>query len=222
MAPGPDHVARCHDLEAHILATTVRLEFHGPAGGIGHGTVLGGRYLVTHNHYPIDGAALRDAVANGVTAVSLFKANGELVLLKVPISYLAVALVAPEMMVLDFKEYSGVGFFDTVGVPSAESRSWESLALQPGMEVAQVDWDGSTAHVDWVRVSAIRNEDGTEVLELDNFVQQGASGGGVFFGGFHLANNWLRATNESASGVVTGQFTIAALDGALAENAGLN
>jgi hypothetical protein len=96
---------------------------------------------------------------------------------------------------------------------SADFRSWETLPLQPGMEVAQIDWDGQIAHVDWVRVTAVHFEGDTPYLELDNFVQQGASGGGVFYEGVHIANNWFRSTDRTAdSGEVVRQASVAALN----------
>ena len=117
------------------------------------------------------------------------------------------------MLVLDFKEYSGVGFFDSVGVPSAEFKAWDSLSLQPGMEVAQVDWDGSTAAVNWVKINSIRVVEGVPALELASFVAQGASGGGVFWNGYHIANNWSRATELAQnSEAIIRQYSVAALD----------
>jgi hypothetical protein len=81
------------------------------------------------------------------------------------------------------------------------------------MEVAQVDWDGVTAHVEWVRVTAVYATGDTPQMELDNFVEQGASGGGVFYEGVHVANTWLRQTERTAdSGEVLRQYSIAALN----------
>ena len=117
------------------------------------------------------------------------------------------------MLVLDFKEYGGVDFFDSVGVPSADFKAWDSLSLQPGMEVAQVDWDGSTAAVKWVQINGIRAVEGTPVLELTSFVTEGASGGGVFWNGYHIANNWSRATELAQdSEAIIRQYSVAALD----------
>jgi hypothetical protein len=59
-------------------------------------------------------------------------------------------------------------------------------------------------------------------LELNYFVQFGASGGGVFFDGYYLANNWYRRSDESAAGVIVGQYTIAALGGSLVESTAVN
>ena len=204
----------CAAMEQQILAATVRLElFHGANGGRGHGTIVAGRYLITHNHYPISAAALANGEESGVTAVSVFKANGDVILQEAPLSFFTVAAVYPQILVLDFGEYGGVGFFDSVGVPSAEFKAWESLPLQPGMEVAQVDWDGSTAFVKWVHIDDIVTVDGIPALELASFVTQGASGGGIFWKGYHIANNWSRATELSQdSETIIRQYSVAALD----------
>jgi hypothetical protein len=195
-----------------MMASTVRLEFHGASGGIGHGTVLGGRYLVTHNHYPLSGDALANGGEGGVTAISIFKANGDIILLKAPLTYFSVATIEPEALVLDFQTYDGTGFFQSLGVPSAESKAYDGQ-LQPGMEVAQIDWDGQTAHVDWVRVTAVYSDGDTPQLELDNFVEQGASGGGVFYDGYHIANNWSRNIDRQAdTEEVLRQYSVAALN----------
>ena len=141
MTPTGDETAR------RILASTVRVEFHGPAGGIGHGTIVGGRYLITHNHYPVAAAALNNGGEGVVTAVSILKASGGIILLKAPLSYFKVVREEPEMLLLDFQAYSGVRFFGSLGVPSIEWRDGETLLPMPGNEVGQVNWDGFTARV---------------------------------------------------------------------------
>ncbi len=210
--PTPDVAAACDETARRIRASTVRLEFHGPAGGIGHATVVGGRYLITHNHYPVTAAALNNGGDGAVTAVSVLKANGDIILLKAPLSYFKVVREEPEMLLLDFQAYSGVGFFDSLGVPSVEWRDGTTLLPAPGSEVAQVNWNGSTAHVDWVRVTASYQTGAVSYLELDNFVEQGASGGGVFYNGVHIGNNWSRLTDRLETGAVVRQYSVAALN----------
>lgn len=210
--PAPELAATCAALGEKILASTVRLEFHG-CGGIGHGTIFGGRYLITHNHYPVSAETLGRGGDGLISAVSVYKANGDVILLKAPLSYFSVALIAPEALVLDFREYGGVGFFDSVGVPSVETGAWGSLNVQPGSEVAQIDWDGSIARVIWVRVASVHPEGDSPYIELDSFVEQGASGGGVFYNGVHIANNWSRNTDcVAATGEVLRQYSLAALN----------
>lgn len=210
--PTPDVAAACDETARRILASTVRVEFHGPAGGIGHATVVGGRYLITHNHYPVTAAALNNGGENQVTAISVFKANGDVILLKAPLTYFKVIREEPEMLLLDFQAYSGVGLFDSLVVPSVEWSDGATLLPAPGSEVAQVNWNGSTAHVDWVRVTASYQTGAVSYIELDNFVEQGASGGGIFYNGVHIANNWTRQTDRLESGAVVRQYSVAALN----------
>ena len=210
--PTPDIAPTCDEAARRILASTVRVEFHGPAGGIGHGTIVGGRYLITHNHYPITAAALNNGGEGVVTAVSILKASGGIILLKAPLSYFKVVREEPEMLLLDFQAYSGVGFFDSLGVPSIEWSDGTTLLPMPGNEVAQVNWDGSTARVEWVRVTTVHLDSGAATIELDSFVEQGASGGGVFYNGVHIANNWTRQTDRLESGEIVRQYSLAALN----------
>lgn len=210
--PTPDMAPTCDETARRILASTVRVEFHGPAGGIGHATVVGGRYLITHNHYPVTAAALNNGGEGVVTAVSVLKANGDIILLKAPLSYFKVVREEPEMLLLDFQAYSGVGFFDSLGVPSIEWHNGNASPLASGSEVAQVNWDGSTARVEWVRVTAVHLDSGAASIELDSFVEQGASGGGVFHNGVHIGNNWTRQTDRLESGEIVRQYSVAALN----------
>lgn len=211
--PAQDMSADCRAQAERILASTVRLEFHGPGGGIGHATVVGGRYLITHNHYPVSGDALSRGGDGLLTAISVFKSSGDIILLKAPLAYFSVAFVAPEALVLDFKSYGGVGFFDSVGIPSAAAEAPAGPDMEPGNVVAQIDWDGATSFVRWTRITAVRMEGDVPVVELASFVEQGASGGGVFYNGRHIANNESRRTDrDAASGQIVRQYSVAALN----------
>ena len=209
----PVIVADCQTEAQQILDTTVRLEFHGPGGGIGHGTILSGRYLITHNHYPVSGEALSRDGDGLISAVSIFRANGDVILLKAPLSTFLVLLFTPEVLVLDFREHSGIGFFDSVGVPSAKSTSFSVLNIKPGSEVAQINWDMTAAYVIWARVTAVQAGGNAPYIELASFVEQGASGGGVFYNGYYIANNWTRNIDRDAStGEVLRQYSVAAIN----------
>lgn len=190
--PSPDLVAGCDAMAQQILDSTVRVMFlnSGPVA-IGHGTVVGGRYVITHNHYKYP---LTDATgeANHATKISLARANDEFIMRNAPLSNFTVVAAAPGMLLLDFRTIGGEGFFDHLGIPSAPVASWNSFAIQPGGEVAQANWDGKTTFVEWVRVSSIRDAGSTPALEIENFIELGASGGGVFYGGYHIGNNWLQ------------------------------
>jgi len=82
------------------------------------------------------------------------------------------------------------------------------------MEVAQVDWDGATTRVDWTTVQEVNVEDGVPRLVLADDVMLGASGGGIFWQGIHIANNWLMVQHYGESGKLTDTMTKVALNAA--------
>ena len=62
-------------------------------------------------------------------------------------------------------------------------------------------------------MTAVQAEAATPQAVLENFVEQGASGGGVFYDGVHVANNWFRSTDRQAeTGDVLRQYSVAALN----------
>lgn len=222
--PEPEMVQTCADLEEQILGATVRIELHrwqedaGERGehidgGIGHGTVKDGRYIITHNHYPMSLDSIEGTVAGEQIRVSIYKANGEMILDSVQPSAFSIVAEDSETVVLDFGEYVGEGLFTRLGIPSVGFISWQDLSLAPGMEVAQIDWDKDTAHVDWVPIKQVVTSNGTPHLELENGIIKGASGGGVFWNGLHIGNNWTNTTIEEVTGdVVLATFSAAALN----------
>lgn len=220
--PAPGQATRCGELEQQILATTARLEWHlwvknddgsgytNVARSVGHSTIKQGRYLVTHNHPGMLGSDLKNGQ---YITVSVFSANGKPIWLEVPLSLLSTVANEPGTWVIQFGNYTGRGPFDTPGLASAEFKAWEAIPLQPGMEVAQIDWDGATAHIDWVIVERVLTESAPPRLEMANFAEEGASGGGVFWNGYHIANSWYQATElDARSGAVLRQYSVAALN----------
>lgn len=219
--PMPDEIKECDELEQQILASTVRIEWNlwikdGDDNGysrvdrIAHATVKQGRYLVTHNHSDV----LHSDIKNkGFNKVSLFTADGTLIWPKGPLNTITISVEDEETLVLDFGDYGDQGLFELLGVPSAEFRAWESLPLQAGTEVAQIVWDGAAAHVNWVTIDDISTENDTPRLELDSQVTLGASGGGVFWNGYHVANTWYQAavTDETGEAILR-QYSVAALN----------
>ncbi len=208
--------------EQRLLASAVRLEFRvfglGKNGELlesvqsstGHGTVKDGRFVVTHNHY---GVSVTEVKPGTITVVTLYKANGDEIILRESLSAVRVAFEDPQTLVLDFGVCRGRGVFSELGVMSADFRNWEAVALQPGMEVAQLDWDGETAHVDWVEIEEVINKNGVCSLRLANFVRTGASGGPVFLNGYHIGNNWTRVTlRDPNTEQVIDQHSFAALN----------
>ena len=216
-APTPEIIAACRAQADRILAATVRLELIAstPDGNgqellTGHGTVMAGRYILTHNHYGLTPAEF----GNGrLVSLTIYKADGRLALKDVRPGSLSVIVVAPEALLLDFGDYGGPGLLGVAGLASAEFAGEAAVTLQPGMELAQIDWDGAVAHVVWTRLTAVHVMDGTATVELDSFVARGASGGGVFFNGVHIANNWVRATDRrGGTGEIVGRSSLAALN----------
>jgi len=225
--PTPEIAATCRQEEQQILDTTVRIqvtrwqEADGRKGelissNVSHATVKDGSYLVTHNHYGDALTILREQGAAGeIVRLSLFRADGELILSNVHPDELEIVEEDPETLVLRLKGAGKLGFFQMRGIPSASFAGGLASDLQPGSEVAQVDWDGQVSFVRWTTVEQLIQTDGVAQVVLDSYVQQGASGGGVFFNGIHIGNNWFRASEEVAeSGQVLRQYSTVALNSA--------
>jgi hypothetical protein len=187
--------------------------------GNGHASVKDGRYLVTHNHY--DEAlsnVLQQGDPEGLVTIYGFNSDGQLIF-QVAAQDVSARVAGSEAVLLDFGETGGLGFFDALAVPSAGYLAQPSSALRPEMELAQIDWDGTTTHVDWVKILSVSSKAGVPIVTVDNCVGHGASGGGVFWQGQHIGNNWSRSSQCSqAAGdgelLFHGQRTTVALDGA--------
>lgn len=208
-------------LEQQILASTVRLQWHlwrlngdneweKYKSTSDFATIKEGRYLVTHNHNPMP---LSNPENGELITISIYTADGKIVLSEMPRKAFTIEEVDAETLVLDFDTYEGEGWFDFLGLPSAEFKTWELLSLEPGMEVAQIDWDNTTGHVEWVMIKDVVTDNGIPKLILDNHIVLGASGGGVFWNGYHIANTWFQATEiDKNRGTVVDQFSVAALN----------
>ncbi len=225
----PANAQICAELAGQILSTTVRIELHrwqeaeGKRGehidgGIGHATVKDGRYLVTHNHFSIPLDSI-EGVAGEQVRISVYKANGEIILDSVQPSAFTIVGQDSETIILDFGAYTGEGLFAMLGIPSAEYQDWQTLSLMPGQEVAQINWNNEVAHVEWVNVKSVTINDGTPHVELDNGVLKGASGGGIFLNGIHIGNNWTSTTLQSAQdSSILDTFSAAALNSEMVLN----
>ncbi|VAW42299.1 hypothetical protein MNBD_CHLOROFLEXI01-1555 [hydrothermal vent metagenome] len=221
--PSPADAQSCAALEEQILASTVRIELHrwqeaeGKRGehidgGIGHATVKDGRYLVTHNHFPMSLDSI-EGLAGEQIRITIYKADGEVIIESVQSSAFTIVFEDSETVVLDFGEYVGEGLFAMLGIPSAEFYNWQTVSLAPGMEVAQINWDNETAHVEWVNIKSVLTFNGTPQIELDKEVIKGASGGGVFWNGIHIGNNWKNTTVQAVNdGAILEAFSTAALN----------
>jgi hypothetical protein len=170
-----------------------------------HATLKDGRFLVTHNHFsvPLAGDSELD-----YAAVTLANSDGQ-ALFSGPLSDFELVWEDPETLVIAHKD---VELFENLGFVSAEFKDWSSVPLEPGMEVAQVDWDGTTTRVDWTTVKEINVDDGIPRLVLADGITLGASGGGIFWQGHHIANNWLLVQELGASDELLGTTTKAALN----------
>ena len=229
--PTPDAVRRCQEFEQQILGCTVRIEIEawiktpiGPEGsemfeyrraaGDGHATVMNGRYLVTHNHFDIPPSMLADLDSVEFGTVSIYTAGGRKVDTEVKPPSLSVTAGDIESLVLDFGMVGNQGYFAALGLSSAQFVSWGDIHLDPGAEVAKVDWDGRAAHVQWATVESIVTDHGPPHLVLSGGVKQGASGGGVFVNGHHVANNWTLRQHIGEGGEVQSEYSTAALNSA--------
>ena len=212
----------CANLEEDILAVTVRIEMHAQFYFQGHqkvkvthshATILAGRYLVTHNHFKF---SLTETAANGeegYIAISLRAADGTLILNNAPFSAFTIVHTDPETLVLEFLNAKGNGLFAAKGLPSADFTHWSAVRLHTGVELAQIDWNGKKAHVDWVRIDELFLDEQVPQVQVNNFARIGCSGGGVFWNGQHIGNNWARNIEENSStGDVTRRYSIIALN----------
>lgn len=219
----PDVTAgeQCRQLEAAILDVTLRLELTiktldddgsgAPTSvSVGHATVVDGRFLVTHNHFA---QSPDNQQASQLLTLSAYRADGTRAIHQAPAHTFQVLTAGPQTLVFDFGQYGGQDAFDYMGMASARLVTWQALGMRPGSEVAQVNWDGQKTSIDWVQVSSIGRENGVPALQLDNYVEPGASGGGIFYAGYHVGNNWFRDVDKQfVTGRTLRKFTAAALN----------
>lgn len=206
--PLPHRIPYCQALERQILSATVRIQFHGwieiedgydsqrVDGTLSHATVVNGRYLITHNHFgiPLSKAIQYSRYGNsGFTGLSVYKPDGEPLLSHAPLSAFSVVSEVAETTLLDFGVMDGQGLFTRAGLSSSDFATWDEIELRQDSEVAQIDKDeqGGTIVV-WTRIRDILPGGENNFLQLDNFLQFGASGGGVYLNGLHIGNNWSR------------------------------
>jgi hypothetical protein len=207
------------ELEEQILKSTVRIVIRtwvvSPDekgylmdNTLGHATLMGDRFLVTHNHFNVPLSIRGDSEAYG--QVFLFNAAGEKVF-QGPLSDFVLVQEDLETLVFAYKEG---GLFETLGFAPAAFIDGTSIALEAGMEVAQVDWDGAVTRIDWTSIKEVILEDGVPRLVLADGAMPGASGGGIFHNGSHVANNWRLEERLESSGEVVSAVTTVALNSA--------
>jgi hypothetical protein len=212
----------CANLEANLLAVTVRIEMHAQYNLQGHNytkvhpshaTIMAGRYLVTHNHFKF---ALTETAARGEEgyfAISLRSADGAPILDQASLDAFTIVHADAQTLVLEFLTPQGNGLFSALGLPSANFADWQIANLHPGTELAQIDWNGTRAHVDWVQIDNMQLYDAVPQLQVNNFARFGCSGGGIFWQGQHIGNNWARNVEENpANDEITRRYSIVALN----------
>lgn len=209
----------CGALEERLLESVVRLELgavdeHGRwEAEIGHGTVMGGRYLVTHNHFDLRLSLLESEAPNFDASASLYRADGTKIWMYGEVVHFTIVVKDSQTLVLDFgRDDLGQGFFERHGLASASFRTLPAVVPERGDEVAKVDWADGRAYLEWGRVEDVRNESGTSIIAISKASQLGASGGGVFWQGHHIANNWASVEVFGAEGELVRRYSKAALN----------
>ena len=85
--------------------------------------------------------------------------------------------------------------------------------LSKDHHLRQIDWNGKTAHVDWVIVDKLSLTGAVPQLQVNNFPKKGCSGGGVFLNGMHIGNNWAKnIEKDSSTDEITRRYSIIALN----------
>jgi len=213
----------CRQMEAQILAATVRIEMNGyylvggqrlslTKGGKSHATVIGDRYLVTHNHFRY--SLLEEAAVDGegYTGISLRTMDGKLVLENASLSIINIAYEDEEILVLELVDEQRQNLLEKMNLHSAKALDWESVDWEMGMEIAHIDWNGVKAHINWVQVEKVIT-DGVVHIEVDSYAMKGSSGGGAYWNGYHIGN--ILAHNlekDFTTGEVTRLYTMIALN----------
>lgn len=190
------------DLEQDILSTTVRLHLRSwiPRRGgssyevvnsLAHATVKGGCCLVTHNHFDIPLPLGTGAHKAGpYTDITITDWRGKRVF-RAPLADFIVVYKGEEVLVLALAEEQNSCWLEDLGFQSAHFSLPKQIDLQSGMKVAQVDWDGRCTRIDWTVANDFAETEHSRVLKLEDPIRLGASGGGIFYNGSHIANNWM-------------------------------
>lgn len=205
-------------VEAQILASTVQILIESWTvaenelgyiydSAISHATVMDNSKLLTHNHFSFPLPILnREEGSEAYVSLKLLDTEGKQ-LFQAPVSDFELAYEDQETLVFAYKDESR---FESLGLMQAEFYDWTSVPLQAGMEVAQIDWDGSATRVDWTTILEVKLDEGIPFLVLEDGVKLGASGGGIFWEGKHIANVWqLRRVLDSSDNVIDTETTVA-------------
>jgi hypothetical protein len=161
----------------------------------------------------MDLSIFADEAQRDLVSLNLYSADGYMLLRDERPPLFEIVVEDQETLVLDFgTNDEGEGFFDWFRVPSAPFKNIHEITIRPGSEVAQVNWDGQITYIDWVEVQEVIINDGVPRLVLANPINDGSSGGGVFWMGAHIANNWMKGGILDESRAVTYQYSYAAIN----------
>lgn len=213
--------ARCYEKAEQILKSTVHLEIQAwavkenesgyeIASSFGHATLKKERLLVTHNHYGVlqPDFEINDQIHYFVVIVSKCDESASF---QAPFTDFEIVWRNAETMILAYKD--GLMAAE-LGLSSAEFEPWSAVPLRVGIEVAQVDWDGETTRVDWTTVKEINLRQTPPTIVLESYATTGASGGGVFWQGKHIGNNWCHIDYPTQATALTEFATLVALNSA--------
>lgn len=175
----------------------------------GHGTVVNGRFLITHNHHTIPLSLSETGLDPDVySRLFIFNSAGEQVNI-LPLTDFQIGLREPQMLLLVYVGEPEDLPFGTAGLGVEQVGT---AVPSKGSEIAQIDWDGHTTHVDRTAVTAVYPPYDPPCLELASQPQPGASGGGIFWQGQHIGNTWLKGSRSSAASGTSCQYSKAALN----------
>lgn len=171
--------------------------------GVGHATVLEGRYLLTHNHFdpPLDNP--------GLTRLTLFDETGQLLL---QTTSFEVVESCEGTQLVDMSPKEGQPTLAMLGRRSAAVAGPLESPPVAGDTVQQVVWDGQQTSLRATTVESLEIVEGIPRLVLPQAIVPGASGGGVFFHGRHIANNWTTRDYLDANDLIFDQDSTAAVN----------
>lgn len=221
-SPTPTAIDRHQSVEQMMLDATVRVALEtwlvneGERGytilkSEGHGTVVNGRFLITHNHHTIPLSLSETGFDPDIyTRLFIFNTDGELIN-TLPFTDFQIGLREPQMLLLVYVGEPEDQPFGTIGLDVTQVLAGTAVPLA-GSEIAQIDWDGHRTGVVWTEVTAVYPQHDPPCLELASQPQLGASGGGIFWQGQHIGNTWLKGSRSSAANGPICQYSKAALN----------